>query len=626
VNWQQFRAFVWLRFRLRVNQVKRAGTLNTVILAILTAAALATSLSLFVGAFFVGPLLLHDAKPFELLALWDVLAIVFLFIWCVVLLADLQRSEVLSLEKILHLPVSPRGAFLINYLSSLFNLRLILLAPALFGLAIGLALAKGPPLLLALPLLTAFLFAVTALTNQFQGWLAAMMTNPRRRRAMFVFVTLFIVLIGQVPSLIVNVMRPLTDRRHDNSASTRVRDQAALLNEVNAGRINAQEYARRSQEIEQKYSGAKQTPPSNPTPGQVPTPAAPPGPSAQEVEPTLRVASMILPPGWLGLGIADLVDGSPVAALLGTAGLALIGAVSLSRSYRTTLRLYTGQFRSGKPRAVLAAPKEKRARTLLLEWRLPGVPEPAAAVALASVRWLIRAPEAKLMLLGPIIMAGVFGSMLLSRTDSVAPAIRPFLAFGAMGMALLGTVGFLGNQFGFDRGGFRVYVLSGVRRRDILLGKNLAMAPVTLGFALVALAVLQCFFPMSVDLLLSVAIQFVATFLLVSLLGNLLSILSPMQFSPGTMRPVRPRAVQVLFQVLFSLLFPLVLAPALLPLGIEMLMNSFGVLEGVPICLLLTLIEGALVVLLYHFVLGWEGALLQLREQKILEVVTPKAE
>src|SRR5262249_9130943 len=138
----------------------------------------------------------------------DGIVVGFLFIWIIGLLADLQRSEVLSLEKFLHLPVSPAGAFLINYLSSLVNVRLIVFAPAMVGLAIGLTVSRCPWLLLSLPLLACFLLMVTALTNQFQGWLAAIMMNQRRRRAIIVFVTLGIVLIGQVPNLIVNVLRP----------------------------------------------------------------------------------------------------------------------------------------------------------------------------------------------------------------------------------------------------------------------------------------------------------------------------------------------------------------------------------------------------------------------------------
>ncbi len=58
---------------------------------------------------------------FDLLLVWDGLVLAFLFFWLIGLLLELQRSEVLSLDKFLHLPVSLRGAFLINYLSCVFR-------------------------------------------------------------------------------------------------------------------------------------------------------------------------------------------------------------------------------------------------------------------------------------------------------------------------------------------------------------------------------------------------------------------------------------------------------------------------------------------------------------------------
>ena len=58
--------------------------------------------------------------------------------------ADLQRSEALSLQKFLHLPVSPAGAFVVNYLTSLFSFTMLVFAPAMFGLSLGLAFSRGP--------------------------------------------------------------------------------------------------------------------------------------------------------------------------------------------------------------------------------------------------------------------------------------------------------------------------------------------------------------------------------------------------------------------------------------------------------------------------------------------------
>ena len=101
-----------------------------------------------------------------------------------------------------------------------------------------------------------------------------------------------------------------------------------------------------------------------------------------------------------------------------------------------------------------------------------GLSEPVSAIALGGFRSLVRSPEAKMMLLSPVIMIPIFGSMLLKGGRSIPESIRPLVAIGGMVFVLLGVLQLMGNQFGFDRDGFRVFVLSPASRRDILLGKN----------------------------------------------------------------------------------------------------------------------------------------------------------
>ena len=82
----------------------------------------------------------------------------------------------------------------------------------------------------------------------------------------------------------------------------------------------------------------------------------------------------------------------------------------------------------------------------------------------------------------------------------------------------------------------------------------------------------------------------------------------------------------VLVQLLmFLVLFPIVEGVTLLPLGIEAVLRALGWGKGIPICLLLTLAELAVAVVLYHFSLRWLGDLFQTREQRILDVVTSRA-
>ena len=75
--------------------------------------------------------------------------VAFLFLWSVGLMAELQRSEPLVLSRFLHLPVSVRGAFLINYVSSLLSLSLIIFLPIMLAFCAALVYVKGHSLWLS---------------------------------------------------------------------------------------------------------------------------------------------------------------------------------------------------------------------------------------------------------------------------------------------------------------------------------------------------------------------------------------------------------------------------------------------------------------------------------------------
>ena len=78
------------------------------------------------------------------MVVWDGAIVGFVFFWMVGLMSELQRSDALSLDRFLYLPVSPAGAFLINYLGSSVSLSLVLMLPAMTGLSAGLVLSRGP--------------------------------------------------------------------------------------------------------------------------------------------------------------------------------------------------------------------------------------------------------------------------------------------------------------------------------------------------------------------------------------------------------------------------------------------------------------------------------------------------
>ena len=510
----------------------------------------------------------------------------------------------------MHLPVSPAGGFLINYVSSFFSLTLLVFLPAMLGLALGMILGKGAALLLTLPLLAAFVLMVTALTYQFQGWLASLMINPRRRRTVIVIVTMTFVLICQLPNL-VNIFRPWENQEREQIAKRWSGEQAELERSVSAGKITLDQFKQKQEEHQQQIDQMNQR-------------------TWLHVQEAARLINLALPPGWLALGAADAADGQVVPALLGTLGLGLIGAGSLWRSYRTTVRLYTGQFTSGSERSAAPVPAPRTeavaSSPALLEKKLPWLSEYAAAITLGSFRSLTRAPEAKLLLLAPILMVVIFGGLLFRHSGDLPEAARPLLLFGVMATILLSMFQLMGNQFGFDRNGFRVFVLCAAPRRDILLGKNLATAPLVLGLAMLVVAILQIISPLRLEHFLALLPLSVSMYLLFCLAANALSILAPLPVAAGSLKPRNVKGIPLLLHVAFVFVLPMVMAPTMLPLGIEFLAERLGWIAGMPLCLLLSLVECGVVIYLYHLILDWEGLWLQAREQRILDIVTQKGE
>lgn len=606
MNWTHLQTFIWLRWRLFSNQMRRGGVIATVLSAILTVLMFVGGvISLFVG-FAVGFFALRNAPPYAPMIAWDAAVAGFAFFWMIGLMAELQRSDLLSLDRFMHLPVSPRGAFLINYVGSSLSLSLVLFLPGMTGLAAGLLVSRGPIMFLLFPLVAAFFLMVTALTYQFRGWLAGMMANPRRRRAIVTFITLLFILVFQLPNLVTNFSPAARARREARQEFRRTMD--TLNEQLASGAITREELEARRPE---------------------------PPPAAPDFDPSsLRPINLYVPLGWLPYGVDGAATGRAGPALAGILGMGLIGALSLQRAYRTTMRMYLGEVDSSRrsvrpPRARKAAAeaRETSREATFLERRLPGISDRSSAIALASFRSLARAPEVKMMLLTPVFMLIVFTGMSRGGANPPPELLRPLIATGISAFVLvLGLIGFVGNQFGFDRTGFRAYVLVPARRREILMGKNLAMLPLALVMMGLGVALYQWLHPMRIDHLLAVLIQMVPLYLVFALAGNLLSIISPMALRMGSGMPANHQGIKMIYQFVFMALVPIPLSLTLLPLGIEAFLGWSGRATWFPAFLIFGVIQAVAAIGLYHLVLDWEGALLQRREQRILEVVASRGE
>ncbi|MHB8864282.1 MAG: hypothetical protein ACYC6N_17900 [Pirellulaceae bacterium] len=610
MNWQHLKTIAWLRWRLTVNQWKKGGSLNAILGIILLVLGCLVAVSSFFVSLLIGILLFPEIKPDSLLFLWDVLVVGFLIFWLMGLATDLQRSEALSLNKLMHLPVSLSGTFLLNYLNSLISMTLIIFIPTTVGLCLALVIAKGPAMLVLFPLLGTFLLMVTGVTHQFREWLHLLMLNKRRRRTIIVFVTTGFILLAQLPNVINMTVRR---GRHNDEVDQRQLAVRELQQRVSRGEIDGAQYTEELMLLEQQRQDQKREAGARRT---------------RDAVRIVAIVNAILPIGWLPYGARAAAGGSLWPGLLGSLGALAVGCLSLRRSYRTTLRFYRGGFQTGERKQTLVVePSGSSGARHFLERQIRGVPEQAAVVAAGGLRSLTRSPEGKMLLLVPLILTGLFGTMVLAgRTRGVPELSRPLLGFGVISVTLLCFTQLLGNAFGIDRDGFRAFVLAPVRRRDILLGKNLAAAPLTLGIGFLALVVLQLLQPMEALHFLATLIQMLIAFLLYCLVGNVVSILAPSAVSVGSLKPAKAKTTTMLIHLLMTVLSPLVLVPATVAFGAELLVDLIDGTRAIPVYLSLSLLECAAVVWFYRRSLASQGRWLQRREQTILEVVTRHTE
>jgi hypothetical protein len=611
VNWRHLLAVVWLRWRILNNQWRRAGSANLIISLVVALVVAASAVPLFIASLVVGLYAIPRVTPLQLMYAWDGLVVGFLFFWTIGLINELQRSEPLALAKFQHLPVSLNSAFLINYLSSLFRLSLILFGPVMLGFALALVIAKGPRLFPVLPALAAFFLMVSAPTYQLQGWLAGLMDNPRLRRTIVVGMTAVIIGLSQLPNLL-NLFHT-RGRNQPSAASARLARETAQLDQAfRARQLTADEYARHLKALKERFERDR---------------AEARRATSERWERIAQTLNRVLPVGWLPLGVLAAAEGRVAPALLGLLGMALIGSASLAMAYRTTVRQYQGTATSRPRRAAAATDaRDSSGRTRLLEVRLPLLSEPVSAIALGGFRSLLRAPEAKMMLLSPLIMIPIFAAAFLNKGADPHALVRPITPIAGGILIFIGLLQLMGNQFGFDRDGFRVFVLSSARRRDILLGKNLAFAPVALGMDLILLVIVQVAHPLRLDHLLAMLPQYLSMFLMFCTTTNVLSIYTPLYVSAGALRASSVKLSTVLLQMaIFAVVFPLTMGLTCIPLLVEGLLDALGWIRGLPVCLVLSVLELGVIVLLYNLALRGLGQVLQAREQRILETVTSRA-
>lgn len=586
MNWEQFRAILWLRWRLTRNQLTRGSGFGAVIAALAGVILVMVALGASVGATLVGALALGKVSAMVLMFVWDgvtFFAILFSFI---AVLTELQRSETIDLTRLLHLPISLRQVFVFNYLTSLVSLGTVLCLALMLGLATGLTISRGLRFVLAVPLALTFIFMLTAWIYCLRGWLLSLMVNPRRRRAIIMWITLGVIVIAQSPQLI----------------------NFAVQKQNRANRQSRQAAQNEAEKNGQKAPAAKM-----------------PGESLSQFAAMAQRIHPWVPVLWLPNGARGLAAGEVLPALWGGAGMFALGCWGLSRAYRATLRFYRADDR-GKPVKVKAAsPATQKPVGNWIATRLPWLADDTAALALMQLRSMTRAPEVRMMLALGLFMAVFLPVAILWRGGNpakISEVAKPFIGTLVVVMILFSLLQLVCNQFGCDRDGFRSLVLLPTPRERLLFGRNLALLPLASAIAILPLVAMSWFARLSALIAMATALQFVAAFLLFCTIGNIASILMPYRIAAGSLKPSKQSWQTSLTMMAVHLSFPLVIWVVFIPPAIGFGAEQLGWLSAAPVNLLGSLVLVGLFAALYWLTLRPLGRLLQRRETHILTAVT----
>lgn len=545
MNLNQLIALIRLRFQLTLNQIKKGGAANSILFVIIAAVIVLTVVSSFFSAIVFGAIWIKEFESNRILLMWNVISIGFLVAWIFNVMNRIQQSDAISIDKLLHLPITFHGAFILNFVSTFANFTLLSVAPVMIGIAIAMPIARGWSSAVAIPLTLSFLFMATAITYQFRNWLAAKMENKRTRAIM----------MGVLPLVFIGLFVAVGELTDSESV-------LSLFSET--------------------------------------------------------------PIGWLTSGVVAADSGDWLSGIFGTLAMTAIAGASLFFAYRSSMRKFTG---TGPVRAAGKSTQRTGAATAWLDSRMlrsfPLVSAPVSTVAYATWTNLRRAPEIFAALI-PLIAITIFGTpYLIGMKDYVIPDWSvSILPLGLIAIALVGFPAFLFSTFSYDRDGFRAFILSPVQRKDVLLGKNLAIGIPTIVVGWITLIIVQCRVPIGPLWFLGHIVFLPVCYLIVCMIGNAISIFFAVGLKRGSMTPVNARVIPVVLLYVGILVGPFV---AMLPTFMAHFAVSFlEVYVGWPmgwLYLLLSIPVLLVTWLVYRKSLEGLGNWLWTNESKILDIV-----
>ena len=217
----------------------------------------------------------------------------------------------------------------------------------------------------------------------------------------------------------------------------------------------------------------------------------------------------------------------------------------------------------------------------------------------------------------PVVMFVVIVAMLAAQSKIPSGPLRAFGPLVLLFWPILGFIIFMTNAFGVDCSGFRALVLLPTPRWKYLLAKNLALFPFVGGLGALFVIVGGLILRLPVSMMFISLTQVVQVYLLISILGNFISLRNPFPLKPDSMRMSPGQGAKVWINFLGLLFMPVILAPSALCMFADSHFRYFGVSPG----MLMAVIFLALTTAAYKASLTSAGQQLMQREQKILEAV-----
>ncbi len=562
----QLRTLIWLKWTLFRNTMRSRkavvgkvasglGTLAALLLALLVAIVLGIAAygltALEFGRNANRALVVNQTVQNGMFFVFMVLAFVYMM-WAIVPLG-LSGGNQFDAGRLLLYPVSLRKLFAIDWLSELTSLGSIFALPIIMAVSLGAGLGSGHVILALLAGGCALLFGL-ALSKWLSTSLGALMQKRRTRGETL------LALLGAIVGL-----------------------GGALMGQI------APSIAQRGT----MFRGMRWTPPG--------------------------AVAVALTGGLRASGGRDY--------WLAILTLLLYALLLILITYWTARRAALGIGGAKRAKATQPAPSPiARARG----WQLPFLSGELSAIIEKELRYAMRNAQLRMMVLMPLILIGLRlaqesrfggGNQDAARgltTDEVSRLGGGFmqytdglLAAGGILYVFLILASLCCNLFAYEAGGMRSFILSPIKRRTILVGKNITITFLAFVFSALLIAVNQIVFrDLSFAALWFAVLCFVLFSAVMALVGNWLSIRFPKRLEFGKRMNASGVAGFLLIPLMLSLMVP-PLAAVAAGYFAGSLMVKYATL---------TLFAGVAVAL-YYILINRQGRLLAQSEVEILEAV-----